>query len=260
MSKNTITTNNYQVTISNTLVRASYRLGFFEQRVLLGLAGKINPYVEVGVDRLVIQLTVEEFVTMFPQVSRKVAYEEFRTNLTENSNLAKDVLAFKLDKKRVITHWATKIEVEESVVTFTFNELIIPFLVNIRDNFTTYKLKWVAELKSPYSIRLYELFICRINEVRRNLVIFTLDLLDLKGKFNLLDKYRGNSDFITKVLTPAVQDINEYTDLTIIYDDRKYIKEGRKIVGVRLVVQRKENKTFISKNGGYKQVNMELAL
>ena len=48
MSKNTITTNNYQVTISNTLVRASYRLGFFEQRVLLGLAGKINPYVDVG--------------------------------------------------------------------------------------------------------------------------------------------------------------------------------------------------------------------
>ena len=112
----------------------------------------------------------------------------------------------------------------EATVKFMFANAIIPMLVELERNFTSYEIEQVANLQSRYAMRLYE---CLIRFKASKLLNITLD--ELRFRFGLLDtEFQAMGDFKKRVLDMAVKDINDITDITVSYDQHK---QGRTIIG-----------------------------
>ena len=121
-------------------------------------------------------------------------------------------------------------------VLMRLNEDAKPYLLQLRDMFTSFELSNILNLKSKYSIRIYQLM--KSHSYRKELII-TLD--DLKYRLSLDDKkqksYRLFSNVSERVLKPAMREINDKTDITIDYEA---IKQGRKIYALRFKIKDKQ--------------------
>ncbi len=90
-------------------------------------------------------------------------------------------------------------------------------------------------MKSKYSLRLYELIMSFFyNKTNTYSRYFAVDELR-----RLLDaeKYTKFFHFHEKVIRPAVEEINQYTDLNLSYDQ---IKEGKKTVAIKFTFSTKD--------------------
>ena len=110
----------------------------------------------------------------------------------------------------------------EATVKFMFANAIIPMLVELERNFTSYEIEQVANLQSRYAMRLFE---CLIRFKTSKTLTITLG--ELRFRFGLLDtEYKAMGDFKKFVLDLAVKQINTNTDLTVSYEQHK---QGRTI-------------------------------
>jgi hypothetical protein len=110
-----------------------------------------------------------------------------------------------------------------------------PYLLELKRDFTQYKLSQITRLSSTYAIRLYELL---KKQERLGSRSFFID--DLKKKLNISDdKLKSFADFRLYVLEIAKREIDEKTDILI---DFKFIKTGRKITAVQFCVTPKNEK------------------
>lgn len=129
-------------------------------------------------------------------------------------------------------------------VLMRLNEDAKPYLLQLRDMFTSFELSNILNLKSKYSIRIYQLM--KSHSYRKELII-TLD--DLKYRLSLDDKkqksYRLFSNVSERVLKPAMREVNDKTDITIDYET---IKQGRKIYALRFKIKDKQ-KVIINPKG-----------
>ena len=128
----------------------------------------------------------------------------------------------------------------EGTVSFRFADAIIPMLVELERNFTTYEIKQVAELSSSYAMRLYEFFMQHLDKkTGKGWLDISLD--DLRFRFGLLPtEYKTMSNFKAYVLDFSLKQINTKTDLSATYTQRK---QGRIIVGFRFEFERKQKST-----------------
>ena len=109
-------------------------------------------------------------------------------------------------------------------IKFKFADAIVPMLVELERNFTTYEITQVANLQSRYAMRLYE-FLIRFKTTKK----LEISLEDLRFRFGLLEhEYKAMGDFKKFVLDLAVKQINEHTDITVKYEQHK---KGRNITG-----------------------------
>lgn len=117
------------------------------------------------------------------------------------------------------------------IIEIKLSEDILPYLFDLKKNFTTYELAAALRLKSKYAKRIYQF--CSqwkdqgetkkydIDEFKR-----MLGVLDEKG----VDKMPRASDFKASVLDISVKQINEYTELHIAYKLEKLGKAFKNIV------------------------------
>jgi len=105
---------------------------------------------------------------------------------------------------------------------------ISPFLQDeiLQDGYTVFKLNILTSFKSYYSLVLYE-FIQQWKQ--RKWIEFSIE--EFRILMGIEDKqYRYMADFKKKVLTPALKEINEKSDLKVFCNDKK---KGVKITGFR---------------------------
>jgi plasmid replication initiation protein len=116
------------------------------------------------------------------------------------------------------------------IIEFELTRHILPYLFDLKNNFTSFGLAAALRLTSKYAKRLYPL--CSqwkdLGETKK------YDLQDLKRTLGLLDT-KGNEklklfkDFRVNVLDTAVKQINEHTELRISY---KLEKVGRSVKNI----------------------------
>ena len=96
-------------------------------------------------------------------------------------------------------------------IVVRFNRFITPMVLELRKRFTVYELKYVLLLSTQYGPQLYEL-------LKRNefLGSFVIEVEELK-KFLGADTpgYKYWTQFYERVLKPAIEDINQKTDLSV---------------------------------------------
>ena len=103
-------------------------------------------------------------------------------------------------------------------------------------------MKQVTQLKSKYSIRLYELLIAW-REVGK---MPQIELSDFREKLGIdADEYVRMSDFKIRVLEPSIKQINEHTDIIVTYEQHK---KGRTITGFSFRFKQKQQAKKIETN------------
>ena len=141
-------------------------------------------------------------------------------------------LHFKKGRKWVEGSWVSAIEVDESCgeLIIEFPRLLKPYMLQLKDRFTSYTLENVVYLKSSYSIRLYELLKQYLSLRKRR-----FDVDELKDLLGIVDEYKLYGHFKNMVLNVAKKQINENTDIKIEFEQ---IKKGRKIISVQFNIKK----------------------
>ena len=227
----------------NALITASHKLGEVEQRLILLAILKGRKYCD-SVEQLrgkELIIHADDYIGCFGG-TQQGAYKALKQAVI---GLYRAEWGYKYinDKGNKVVRYerftqsAQYVE-GEGTVSFRFADAIIPMLVELERNFTTYEIKQVAELSSSYAMRLYEFFMQHLDKkTGKGWLDISLD--DLRFRFGLLPaEYKRMFDFKKYVLDCSIDDLNKNTDLIATYTQRK---QGRVIVGFRFDFERKTN-------------------
>ena len=124
-------------------------------------------------------------------------------------------------------------------VTIRFSPEIMPYLINLKKNFTQHALSDLAELNSKYSIILYRWLSMNYNQYehysvkggRREEQVEayrnpSISIRELREMTDTINDYKRFTHFETRVLKEPLEEINEHTSFNVSYDK---IKKGRSI-------------------------------
>lgn len=218
-------TKQHVVVKHNDLIEAGYKLTLEEQRLVLACIGKINP--RNGVPD-VIQVSAREYAELFG-LQLKHAY--FQLKEATNHLYEQDIILKDDDHTRRM-RWVSSVAYHDNqgFVTLDFSPRIKPYLSQLNGMFTSYQLANIARLKSPYSIRLYEL-LCQWRSKGERVI----ELSELRELLVLNTRYPRFADLKKRVILPAVEELNSKTDLQVIMTTER---QGRTIVRLIFAFQK----------------------
>ncbi|MBC1705852.1 RepB family plasmid replication initiator protein [Listeria welshimeri] len=137
------------------------------------------------------------------------------------------------------------------LVYFKFTEEIMPYLVDLKDNFTQYSLVNIKKLKSKYSVILFRWIVMNYNQYeyynnkknRSNQLLERfknpeISVEELRKLTHTEKSYTQFNNFERRVLKEAEIEINEFTYLNLRY---KKIKSGKSITSIQFFIERKES-------------------
>lgn len=125
------------------------------------------------------------------------------------------------------------------VARVVFNPLIIPFICELKKQFTKLNPVDFFNFSSFYSFRIY-LMMMQFRETG----FLKISIADLRKSLDLTDKYEANKDFKVRVIDTAVDEINEKSPYEVKYD---LIKKGNKFHTLEIKFKDKKTKKEISK-------------
>jgi plasmid replication initiation protein len=221
--------NNLSVTKSNNLIDASYKLNVQAQKLVLACLGKIDSRPD-AIPQKEVTLTASEFSDLMG-IDIKNAHREL---YKAADALFKSSIILHEGDDEIELYWiqekAKKLK-GEGAVRIVWSDRILRYICQLKSRFTTYKLRNIASLQSGHSIRLYELLM-KFNATGERVIY----LDDFKSALGILDKYHEFKVLNRDVIKPAIEELNQRSDLLIKFET---IKKGRSIVA--LVFEFKQN-------------------
>lgn len=211
--------NDLTVVKANSLIEASYRLTLDEMRLLALTIGTMNPKS----DQQVFEFSVSEFVNQFPEVNADRAYTQIKSAIERISERW-----VKTEDERHVTkfRWVSSQTYfkKEGRFKIALTNEIMPYLTQLKGQFTQYQLNHISGFTSVHTMRFYEL-LTQYKRVGQRYI--TIE--DLKKWLQLEDKYNLWAELQRWVIKPSLNEINEKSDLFVEYEP---IKKGRKVTGV----------------------------
>ena len=134
-------------------------------------------------------------------------------------------------------------------VTIQFSEHIMPYLINLKSEFTQYKISELQKLNSKYSIILYRWLTMNYNQYehysnkggRREEQVETyrnpsISIRELREMTDTVEEYQKMSHFTTWVLEKPLEEINAHTSFNVAYDK---VKKGRSVDSIVFHITKK---------------------
>ena len=214
------------VTKANKLVEASYRLNVSEQRMMALLVTQIHPDDEELKPYRFTVGDLGELISDGDNSERKQQSLYSRVKALTRGLLEKVVQIQEPDGLLQI-HWLSSAKYYDGTgaVELKFAAEMKPYLLQLQERFTSYKLGNVVKLRSRYSVRLYELL-----KQYEQLGKRSFELPELRRVLGLADGELALwADFRRKVLEVAQRELPKKTDLGFSYTVRK---RGRAIAFV----------------------------
>ncbi|MFD5899817.1 MULTISPECIES: replication initiation protein [Actinomycetes] len=217
------TQNNHLVTKSNMLIEANYKLGVVEQKIILCLASHITP---ADSDFKTYTLPIQEFSDLL-SLKGTPKYTELK-QITKD--LMKKVFEVRIKKKVIQVSWLSYVAYNETegTVDIRFDPFLRPYLLQLKREFTSYKLENVVKLKSSYAIRIYEL----LKQYER-LKERSFYLKDLRKMLGAEDIYPAYGNFKQRVLVPAQKELKAKTDISFEIEE---IRTGRRVDKIKFFI------------------------
>lgn len=212
---------------SNALIEASYKLTLQEQRFLLVCISRIKsgddaPSADVQKN---MTITASEFHDAFPDMGKQHAEAKLKEaidRLWDRSIIIRD--KDKREEFRWVQYRAQYLK-GESKVQITFSDAIMPYLTQLKGQFTRVVVKNVSSLSSTYSIRLYEML-----QQFRSSGDRTISLEDFRSILDLEEKYSDFKILNRALIKPAIAELNEKSNLAVTVET---IKQGRSVTALR---------------------------
>jgi plasmid replication initiation protein len=228
------------VTQSNDLVSARYSLPLGEMRLLFTVMSKVQP----GDTKMTVyRIPVAEFAD-FLGVAKGSAYEEMK-KITHS--IVTRYVEIKSPGRLVQTTWMAQAEYIDGtgVVDAQLSEAMIPFLLNLKNNFTQYKLIMLLSFKSQYTLRLYMLlkqkhdhnpytkeYEFELGELRKILGV-SIEAIPRRDKFDkpqeAVELYSEYPNFKKFVLNTAQKELAAKADIGFEYEE---IRHNRRVTAL----------------------------
>ena len=134
-------------------------------------------------------------------------------------------------------------------VKIEFHREIMPYLINLKKNFTQHALSDIAELNSKYSIILYRWLSMQYNQYehysvkggRREEQVEayrnpSISIRELREMTDIVNEYKLFADLEKWILKKPLEEINDHTSFTVTYDK---VKKGRSIDSIVFHITKK---------------------
>jgi plasmid replication initiation protein len=220
---------NNKITKANALVEARYRLTIQEQRLILMCISLLSPEEEEGFPT--VRFRIRDVVETLELRPDAYYYELKRVLKRLKSRVLEIPLSEGEKSDYMLLNWVEKATYlgSEGIIELKIHPELKPYLLKLKEKFTTYYLKAVIGLRSTYSVRLYELLKQYEKIGKRR---FSLE--ELKRTLRIEpNEYTRYNDFKRFVILQAQKELKEKTD---IYSDFREIKKGRKVVELEFTI------------------------
>lgn len=216
----------YLIEKSNTLNgMQTTNMGLTELRFFLMYVSKLNAR---NISNRTVSINIKDFEEFFG-----VSFNTSRFTEKILQIMSRTVTVYSEEEKIILTlysefRWKKG---DTKTLQITCNDKMLPYLFELKSNYTSYMISNIAKLNSVAKIRLYE-----IMKQYQNLGNVKIELERLQKMMdceNSVFKY-----FKKDVLGPAIKDINEYTDIQVSY---KKNLSCRKVVALTFTISKKDN-------------------
>ena len=185
-----------------------------------------------------LEVHAESYINQF-NVARQTAYQALKD--ASKDLFARQFSYQEMNKRgnieNVLSRWVSEIRYidAEATVKLIFAPAIVPLITKLEEQFTKYELQQVSNLSSAYAVRLYELLIAWRSTGQTPVI----ELEEFRKKIGVLDdEYTRMGNFKDRVLHLAIDQVNEFTDITVKYEQHK---KGRSIYGFSFSFKQKKN-------------------
>jgi len=229
---------NNLVVQSNALIEAHYRQEYTvqEQRTVLWLISEIHKedyLLSKNYPNKVIRITAKDYADLMEISVRNV----YRDAQKIADNLGSKRFTIQTESGWINFGWISSMEYKngEGIIEAEISSKILPYILDLKNKFTSFKLENILYLKSSHAIKLYQLLAQYKAIGTREIQIS--DLRSILGIENS-STYQLYGNIKSKILEISKREINTKTDLTISYFE---VKKGRKVVSIKFKITQKKN-------------------
>ncbi len=210
---------------ANKLIEAKYKLNIVEARLILKLVSTIE---KEDSDFKIYKFKVNELLNEF-----KMNKENYRDIKNSTYSLIKRAMKIKehKSKRELQVGFLSSADYydDKGILELCFDPKLKPYLLQLKESFTSYRLENVKRFNKVYAIRFYELM-KQYQKIgtRRFSVSHLKDILGI-GK----DEYKQYSDFKKRVVLAAQEELLEKSDLRFEF---KEIKKRKKVIELEFLI------------------------
>ena len=217
-------TNN--VVKANVLISAKGRLTALEQKFFCTLVSSITPQDEAD-QRTLYSFPIRQFADIASVSHSQIYVKVFEAAI----RIMQRVLVIQQEDGPLAVALLSSVKAlaGEGRIAVRFSEEILPYIFDLKREFTKYQLKNVLNLRSTHAIRMYEILKQTESLKKRKMTIS-----ELKEYLGAGEKYQRFDHLKSRVLDPAIHEINEKTDINVSYAK---IKEGREFVELKFTIK-----------------------
>ena len=201
-----------------------------QQKLILYLASLIDETTEVI---KTIDLSIADYFKILG-----VSYSSASKELLEKSLLSLGAKCFFLPDQagdyKVLCRWLDVVEIDynKNILHLRLSDTLEPYFLNLtKQARTIFQLGYVLQFRKSHSIELY-LYACRFKNLNFPIMIKIDEALKRFGN----GKYKRHSLLMNHVINPAVNEINEKSDLLISVES---IFDGKKVSHICFYITRK---------------------
>lgn len=122
----------------------------------------------------------------------------------------------------------------EGIIELSFDPKLRPYLLALKDRFTSYDIRNVMRLQSTHSMRIYEL-LKQFEPIGHR----TFDVEELKRILSLEEQYKKYNDFKRYVILQAKKELSDHCDITFDFEE---LKKGKRVASICFtIIQQEKN-------------------
>ncbi|HAA2017952.1 TPA_asm: replication initiation protein, partial [Campylobacter coli] len=231
------------VTQNNRFVYAKYDMNTNELKMFMWIVAQINSQKDSLFQ--VCQMPLSQVFEVWQWKNNEINYS-YCSKIVESMAKKAYIEDFKLldektmKEKRIFQAMPLfkflRYEEGQGYITYQLNDSLMEYLLEQKRDFTQLKFSDIQQMKSAYSIRIYNMLLCELKQNRQNLKINLSVLQNLLEVPKTLLEYKH---FNVKVLKQAEKDINGKSNLVLL--EIKTYKTGRKITDLEFIFDYKNN-------------------
>ena len=211
---------NELVVKSNRLIEASYRLSLAEQRIILMAITEVRKSRRDFNAEDFIEVKAVDFANLFDTDVKNsyIQLQDAAKSLFSRYVVLKEIDQITGKQSVLEARWVSAVQyiAGAGLIRIQFSGVVVPLVTRLETNFTSYAISSISKMTSTYAIRLYELLLQWGSMGHREVAIDWL-----KSALQVASDYSRLSDFKRWVVDVAISQINDYSDLTVSYDQRK---------------------------------------
>lgn len=234
----------------NQLIEARYNLSAFQQLLLIELLPQINAYDEDFQDY---RIDIAEFAKTNEMGQNKEIYKRVQEAL---ESLVTEPVKLINGEDVFSTAWLSSVKYRKGkgYADVSFHPDLKPLLLLMKIHYTEYPKDAIRGLRSKYAFRFYDWLASYKYKGKGGVFYRTFTIAEIREKMALKkDEYKYFKDLRVYAIEPAIKDINDNTDLSIL--DVEYIKSGRSFDEIKITAEpKKQRQLAISEESEPKQI------